>query len=237
MKYILNNLNLDKLGTLTVSARDGLYYVIDGQHRLAALREFLGDGWEDVCIEAWCWHGLTEAQEAKKFLEFNDVLTVDSFAKFKAGVTAKDPIPSDIDRIVMSLGLKVTRNVVPGSIRAVGALTSTYAKFGPQGLAKTLWIIREAFGDRGFESSIIEGVALFWSRYEGRVDPERVIKKLNVTMGGTKGVLNRAGLKREQTGQPVAQCVAAAITDIYNAGLRGTASLGSWWKDGKAVAS
>lgn len=158
-------------------------------------------------------------------------IKVTAYDKFKVGVTAGRPVESDVDRIVRSLGLKVARAQGNGAISAVSALTSVYKKYGPRGLVGTLFVVREAFGDRGFESIIINGLALFRGRYEGRVDEARLVKKLNVTNGGVKGVLNRAAVIREKTGQPMAACVAAAITDIYNAGLRGTASLGSWWKD------
>ena len=228
---IVDALDMERLGTLTVSSRDGFYWLIDGQHRYNALKTFFGEGFEDWEVEAWCYFDLTEDQEAEKFLQHNEVLSVSAFDRFTVGVTAGRAIENDVDRIVRSLGLKVARAQGHGTISAVTALTSVYKKHGPTGLVKTLYVIRESFGDRGFESVVITGLALFRGRYDGRLDEDRLIKKLNVTNGGVKGVLNRASVIRERTGHPVPTCVAAAITDIYNAGLRGTASLGSWWKD------
>lgn len=236
VKKILDNLDMERLGTLTVSSRDGFYWLIDGQHRFNALKEYWGEGFEEWEIEAWCYFDLTEEQEAEKFLQHNEVLTVDAYARFKVGVAAGRPVENDIDRIVRSLDLKVARSQDHGAISAVSALVKTYTRYGPIGLVQTLWTIRESFGDRGFEAVVIDGVGLFRARYEGRIDPDRLVKKLSQTLGGVKGVLNRANLIREKTGQTVPQCVAAAITDIYNAGLRGTASLGSWWKDARAAA-
>lgn len=228
---IVDSLDMERLGTLTVSSRDGFYWLIDGQHRYTALKEFFGEGYEDWEVTAWCYFDLTEEQEAEKFLQHNEVLAVSAYDRFKVGVTAGRPVETDVDRIVRSLGLKVARAQSHGAISAVTALTSAYKKHGPRGLVGTLLVIREAFGDRGFESVIITGLATFRGRYEGRIQEDRLIKKLNGTSGGVKGVLNRAALIREKTGQPIPTCVAAAITDIYNGGLRGTASLGSWWKD------
>lgn len=228
---IVDALDMERLGTLTVSSRDGLYWLIDGQHRYNALKTFFGEGFEDWEVEAWCYFDLTEEQEAEKFLQHNEVLAVSAYDRFTVGVTAGRPVESDVDRIVRSLDLKVARAQSHGSISAVTALTATYKKYGPRGLVGTLYVIREAFGDRGFESAVISGLALFRGRYDGRVDEERLIKKLNATSGGVKGVMNRSVIIRERTGQTVPTCVAAAITDIYNSGLRGGASLGSWWKD------
>jgi hypothetical protein len=232
---IVESLDMDLIGTIEVSHRDGFYWVIDGQHRFNALKEFFGEGFEDWEITAWCYFDKTEEQEAELFLRFNDNLAVDAFAKFKVGVSAGRAAESDVDRIVRSLGLKVARSQDNGAISAVSALMKTYTRYGPAGLVQTLWTIRESFGDRGFESVIIDGVGLFRARYEGRIDADKLVSKLSRTLGGVKGVLNRANLIREKTGQTVPQCVAAAITDIYNSGARGVASLGSWWKDGLAA--
>lgn len=228
---IVDALDMERLGTLTVSERDGFYWLIDGQHRYTALKTFFGEGFEEWEIEAWCYFGLTEDQEAEKFLQHNEVLTVSAYDRFKVGVTAGRAVESDVDRIVRSLGLKVARGAGHGTISAVTALTSVYKKHGPTGLVRCLYVIREAFGDRGFESVIITGLALFQARYDGRLDDEKLIKKLHSAHGGVKGVLNSAALIREKTGQPVPSCVAAAVTDAYNSGSRGLASLGSWWKD------
>jgi hypothetical protein len=232
---IVDSLDMDLIGTIEVSYRDGFYWVIDGQHRFNALKEFFGEGYEEWEITAWCYFDKTEEEEAELFLRFNDSLAVDAFAKFKVGVSAGRAAESDVDRIVRSLGLKVARSQDNGAISAVSSLMKTYNRYGPTGLAQTLWTIRESFGDRGFEAVIIDGIGLFRARYEGRIDADKLVTKLSRTLGGVKGVLNRANLIREKTGQTVPQCVAAAITDIYNAGQRGSASLGSWWKDGKAA--
>lgn len=228
---ILDAIDMERIGTLTVSYRDSFYWLIDGQHRYNALKDYFGEGFEEWEVEAWCYYDLTEEQEAEKFLQHNDVLAVSAFDKFRIGVEAKRPLESDVDRIVRSLGLKVTRGKGHGSVSAVSALLSTYKKYGPRGLVRSLHVIRDAFGDQGFESVIVSGVALFLGRYDGRIDDERLIKKLNATMGGVKGVQNRSVVTRDRTGKTVPECIAAVITEIYNAGLRGTASLGSWWKD------
>ncbi len=229
-RSILNKLDMEDLGTFTVSLRDGFYWVIDGQHRFWALREFFGEGWEDWEIEAWTYTGLTEAQEAEKFLTFNNSLAVDAYSKFKIGVVAEMPVPEDINRIVISLGLKVARQKGHGAIAAVSAITKVYTRSGPGGLARTLSIIRDSFSLTGFEQPIILGVSLFWGRYEGQVEEHEVIKSLSRTPNGYKGILANARLWQERVDQPLDQCVAAAVSDAYSRGRRGK-GLGSWWKD------
>lgn len=233
---ILDSLDMERLGTITVSSRDGFYWLIDGQHRFNALKAYWGDGYEEWEIEAWCYFDLTEEQEAEKFLQHNEVLAVNAYDKFKVGVTAGRPVECDVDRIVRSLGLKVARTQGDGAISAVSALTQVYGKYGAVGLRDVLTTIRDAFGDRAFEAVMITGLAQFRGRYDGRLDPVRLVSKLNHTAGGVKGVLNKAAYIREQVGQPMPTCVAAAINQVYNQGARGLSSLGSWWKDGSIAA-
>jgi len=94
--------DLEQMGAPTVSARGDWYYVIDGQHRVEALKQWLGT-WQDQQIQCWTYEGLTEAQEAEVFLKLNDVLAVPAFAKFKVSVQAGRSGEADVDRIVRAL--------------------------------------------------------------------------------------------------------------------------------------
>lgn len=226
----------DRLGYIVVSERDGSYWIIDGQHRFELAKLHAGDEWADFKLEAQCYFGLSEEQEAAKFLELNDKLAVTAFDKFRIGVVASLPVQSDIDRVVRSLGLKVARERGAGAIGAVTSLEKVYKSTGPGGLAHTLAIVRDAFGGFGFESSIIAGVSAFRSRYEGRISEDEIVRKLSRTPSGFKGLMQRSTLIREATGKHLSDCTAAALTEIYNQGRRGTNSLGSWWRDGQVAA-
>ena len=59
--------DLEQIGAPVVSHRGGWYYLIDGQHRIEALKLWLGS-WEGQQVQCWCYEGLTEAQEAELFL-------------------------------------------------------------------------------------------------------------------------------------------------------------------------
>ncbi len=80
---LIANFDLDVFGHPAVSWRDGVYYIIDGQHRIAALKEWLGKGWEIQKIECRVYQGMSEAEEADMFDRLNDTLIVSSFDKFK----------------------------------------------------------------------------------------------------------------------------------------------------------
>jgi hypothetical protein len=66
--YVEKNFDIDLVGLLTVSHRDGFYWVIDGQHRTHGLiswakREF-GDDWADWTVHVNAHPGLTEQDES-----------------------------------------------------------------------------------------------------------------------------------------------------------------------------
>lgn len=226
---ILANLDLEQIGVLTVNERDGSYYCIDGQHRHVALTLFFADE-PDIKIQCWTYFGLTEDQEAEKFLKLNDTLTVNAFAKFRVGVTAGRAEETDIDRIVRANGSVVSQDSLPGAIGAVGTLRTIYSRMGGPTLGHTIRVIRDAYGDPGFESYVLHGVALVLDRYGAEVDDVALIARLGKASGGVKGLLQRAETYRLQTGNLKTHCVAAAVVDTYNRG-KGGRKLTSWWKD------
>jgi len=225
------NFDLEQFGTPTVNHRDDAFFVIDGQHRIEALKQWFGDGnWEDQQIQCWTYEGLSEQEEAETFLKLNDTLAVKAFAKFRVGVQAGRHDEVDVNRIVLAQGLRVSQDKSDGAISAVGTLMRVYRRSGGPVLGRALRIIRDAYGDAGLEAIVIDGIAMLCQRYNGELDDERLVQRLGSTLGGVNGLLNKAEQLRKQTGNPKAHCVAAAAVEINNAG-RGGKKLPSWWRD------
>ena len=218
--------DLEQLGTPTLNFRDGIWYIIDGQHRIETLKQI---GYGDQQVQCWCYEGLSEKDEADKFRKLNDYLAVSAFSKFKVGVTAGYPTECDIDAIVRSAGLRVAMGSGFGNISAVGTLRRIYERGGAGTLARTLCIVRDAFGDPGLEAIVLDGIGLLTDRYNGELTDERAIKALSSNRGGLKGLLGKAEILRQATHSPKAHCVAAAAVELINAG-RGGKKLPSWWR-------
>jgi uncharacterized protein DUF6551 len=223
---IVANLDLEQVGSPTVNERDGHFYIIDGQHRVEALKQY---GFGDDSIQCWTYVGLDEQEEAEKFLKLNDVLAVNAMSKFRVGVQAGREVETDIDRIVRAQGLRVTTEKTDGAVRAVGTLRRVYDRNGASVLARTLRIIRDAYGTPGFEAPVIDGLGLLCGRYNGQLEDVTAVKQLAGTHGGVNGLLNAAENLRKQTGNPKGHCVAAAAVTIINR-KRGGKKLPSWWK-------
>jgi hypothetical protein len=222
--------DLEQFGAPTVNHRDGHYFVIDGQHRVEALKKWFGDGrWEDQQIQCWTYEEMSEEEEADVFLKLNDTLSVSAFAKFRVGVQAGRLEESDVDRVVRAQGLRVSLDHSDGAIRAVGTLMRLYHRAGPEALGRTLRIVRDSYGDPGLEAAVIDGLGLLCHRFNGELNDEQMVKRLGSTMGGVSALLGKAETLKKKTGNPRAHCVAAAAVEIHNAG-RGGRKLPSWWK-------
>jgi hypothetical protein len=228
---ILAEFELDDLGLPVLAERRGVYYILDGQHRIAAVKAFLGDGWEDQRLECRVYTGLSEAEMADKFDRLNDTLTVNTFDKFRIRVNAGRDIECSIKRIVEHEELRISKNQDPGAVSAVNTLRRIYTRSNEETLAKTLRIVRDSFGDTGMVAAVIDGIGHLCQRYNGALDEKLAIEHLGSTRGGVNGLLNKAVTLHKQTGGSKAHCVAAAAVDIINAGPgKGHKKpLPSWW--------
>ena len=215
----------EKMGAPTDNHRGGWYYLIDGQHRIAALKAWM-PGWEDQQVQCWTYEHLSEAEEAEKFLSLNDILPVRAFSKFKVSVQAGRGEEADMDRIVRALGLRIARG--NGGISAVATLRRVYSRGGPAVLSRALRIIRDAYGDAGLEGPVIDGIGLLCQRYDGDLTEQRAIERLSSAHGGVSGLISRAGQLHQSTGSATAQCVAAAAVEAINRGSGGR-KLPGWW--------
>src|SRR5262245_7247615 len=97
--HLLENFNLADFGMPGVSLRNGHYYIIDGQHRVAAYKAW-SRTWEKEGVMCIVHEGLTESQEADMFLRLNDVLLVGSFDKYHKSLTAKRTVETTVQKIL-----------------------------------------------------------------------------------------------------------------------------------------
>jgi hypothetical protein len=232
---LLANFDPEQMGVPTVNRRDdGTYFVLDGQHRIRAYEDWLGDGnWEDQSIQVQLYEGMTEEEEAETFLKLNDQLQVGAFDKFRIAVTAGRDMEVDIDRIVRLHHLRISRNRDAredvGTIQAVAVLVRIYKRSGPEVLGRTLRIVWGAYGQDGVESIILDGIALLVARHPQIVDDD-MAKKLQNRLGVTP-LLTSAEENKERMRSSKANCVAAAAVDIFNKKTPARKNkLPSWWR-------
>lgn len=221
------NLDLDQIGYLVVSHRNGKHFILDGQHRGEVLKRFFAD---DLATKVQCrvYEDLNEEQEAEIFLKLNDQLHVTALAKFKVGVTAGRPEESDIDRIVRANGAVVAKTG-ENAITCVGTLRSVYRRNGGPALGRSVRLLLAGAGESGLTAHLIDGMGMVVGTYNGALDDHHMVRRLSETRGGVAGVMNGANQTRLSTGHPIAQCVAAQIVEVYNKGKQGRSRLPQWW--------
>ena len=220
-----DDFDLEGMGYPVLNYRDGTWWIVDGQHRVAALRLL---GFVDEVIECECFFNLSEQEEADLFLRRAKNKPIHTGDKFRIGVNAGREDEVAINKIATDLGLKV--GIGSGNnIQATGALGKVYREGGPTVLGRTLVIILEAYGDRAFTATLIGGIGALIRRYGTNVDSGRLITALKKSSGGPEGIDQKANqLKRSMGGSKV-NAAAGALVEAYNK-TRGK-RLPDWWKD------
>lgn len=221
------NFDFEGMGFPVLNHRDGNWYIVDGQHRIAALKMI---GYADQKVQCECFEGLTEAQEADLFLTRDDRRKVDSFERFQIGVTAGRETETDVNRIVKALGLCVSRSEAAGAIGSASTLVRLYERGGPKTLSRALRIIRDGIGEEGFDQFIIGGVGLLCQRYNGQLKDDDAIAKLSSLRKPVSTIYQKAGTLMERTGSSRQHATAAAVVEVLNSG-KGGKKLPSWFKD------
>ena len=107
IKSIRKNWNWLAFGALMVAERDGVFYVVDGQHRLlAAMQE---PGVQQVPCVVYPTHSI--AIEAKSFLEANTSrVAVSAIDKYKAALAAKEHWAINMQLMLEELDIVLVEN-------------------------------------------------------------------------------------------------------------------------------
>lgn len=227
------NMDLDKLGIPIVNLRKGIYWILDGQHRIEALKLFFApaDPGQIVCE---VYEDLTDAEMADIFLGRDDRRPINVFEKFQVACTAGRTREADIRRTIESQGLKISQTKEPGCVGAISSCAKVYDLAGAVVLGQSVRTIRDAFGadPKAFDGQLIQGLGMVFNRFNGRTNERHLTSQLSSFRHGARGVLQLAEGQRERTGKSKAHCVAATVVDIYNRNLgpRDGKRLPSWWK-------
>lgn len=214
-------------GLATLSHRAGVLWIVDGQHRVAALREMGA-----IFIDASVLEGMSQSDEADLFVALQrGTKSLNAWDLFKAETTAGHPEVLDIIRIVHAAGFKIERSTGHGNIQAVGALRRVFSLGGEPLLALTLTTARGCWsGDRKqLDGQVLEGLALFFHSFRGepQYDADRASRVLQTTPAVTflrqaqEIAQNRASVSSS------AANVAEAIRNKYNDRLSRAKQLGA----------
>lgn len=212
---IAENLNLDALGTISVSHRaNGSYHVVDGQHRVQAVRLAGGDDEKVLCR---VFDGLTRSEEAEMFRLLNKPQAADLF---RVRVVEGEATACAIVDIISQSGWLI--GFGRGNyIAAVNALERVYRR-SPEALERAVSTIARAWGHvvPGNDGRLIEGIGLVYARFGAAIEVADLVPRLASFAGGPGALLGRAKGLQEMIGGNQPNAVAEVVVEAYNRGRR-----------------
>lgn len=228
-KTIAASFDPSLLGVLCVSDRggDGLY-VVDGQHRLTALRLA---GWEHKKVACNVYTGLSRSDEARWFVGLNDARKPQALDSFRVRLVGEEPIAVDIADVLSDYGLDVGFANEDGMVAAVTALewvyngtgTSTSGEPHRDALHLTIGILHAAWGKRrnAYDALLIRAVGNIVHRHltAGDFEASVLAEKLGRT-GSPSSLIGQARSYRDLYGGNMTTALTDVLIGVYNKGRR-----------------
>lgn len=171
VKNYAERYNPNIFGVILVSHRNGKYWIVDGQHRVAVAKLL---GIKSVYCQVL--EGLSYEQEAEHFYEINhNKSRLNANHKFHAKVESKDKSALDIVKALNKYGYAYSKEGTDqndNSIRAIGSIQKIYQRHGYDGLCEVLDILRKSWnGDyTSLKAEMIKGINTFIVNYEFNKD-------------------------------------------------------------------
>lgn len=227
-KRIAVNFDPDLFWPIIVSRRADGDYVLDGQHRLHAVRDILN--WRDQNVPCEVYTGLSVEMEAKLFGTQAGATKrhLNAMERLHAAIVQKQPVALGIELTVRRAGLTLARTNAgnaPGTVRAAKALEDIYRGYGPARLLEILTLLRDTFGlaDAVFQIDMLKGLNAFLLRYAeheyyDRAEFVRKLKDIPVSSVIGRGIAIATGLGH--TGGAQGGTVGRAMHIFYNSGKR-----------------
>lgn len=181
VRKIVRAFNPYLVNAVKVSFRDGKYYVFDGQHTIAAIKE--KNRGNDCQVDCKVFYGLTRLDEMNLFIAQNgEASAVQSREKFRALNNNGDPEIRDMVRLCTMAGLiaDFERGQSQNRIIATSTLYKAYKELDSEDFVDMLKIIKEAW-DGSTDSlvgDIIGGMAIFYKTYVGEFKRKTLVDRL-----------------------------------------------------------
>lgn len=220
VKAICKDFDPDALGILTVAPRpNGRYAVIDGQHRLAAIR-IMTPG---ALVRCDVISDLSYQEEAKKFLRFNGTrVTNTATDKFRALLAEGNPAAIAIKSEVEAIGYELPLRPRGQRLRdnEVGCIQALQEAYQSGNLRDILLVTRMAWGSAsaGTHNYIIFGLNILLNKYHEQVNLDRLVAILQHEE--PSALVAKATVRATSEGGHAKSHMARMLRDMYNKGLR-----------------
>ena len=226
---IAEDFDINALGVVTVSHRaDGTIHVVDGQHRVHAVRLAIGD---DAKIQARVFSDLSLDEEARLFRLLNNTSRVGAFDLFRVRVVEGEPDATAINDIIESYGWHLSLAGSAHAFGAVAAMERVYRRH-PAVADLTVETLTRAWGHGPItlDGRLIGGMGSLIVRYRDVLNLEDLSTRLAVYPGGPAKLISTASGWHEQYHWPMPRAVAETMRVAYNKG-RSSRKLPMWGDD------
>ncbi|KKU53484.1 MAG: hypothetical protein UX75_C0037G0010 [Candidatus Moranbacteria bacterium GW2011_GWE2_47_10] len=197
-------------GVITVNKRDGVYYVVDGQHRVAAAQAIPEITHLDCIIN----EDMDMKNEAKTFIAINTGHgSVSSVAKFRASIAGGDEIAAYVDKRLESCKFTVAARGIH-SAPCPKALCAA-AKTNKVAFNLALDIATKLCKHRKLERSIFD--AVFYLTNKSLIDDRMRNRIIDVGFDNINFAIKRSMLQHSTRGGVVC---ARGLIDAINKGLK-----------------
>lgn len=182
------------LDPLIVSFRDGKFFIIDGQHRVQALRKMNGN--RDVMVLCKMFTGMTYSDEAKLCYQLDKAKRRLSLAQSTNALleSGSNEEIADIHRLIHEAGFTwALSKAVEGDHKIVvtRAIITAYQELGAAAFSRMLFLLEACWhGDpNSLNAAMISGMTLFlktygtdftdafFSRRMAAVDPVEIVRR------------------------------------------------------------
>lgn len=206
VKRLIDEWDLSLMDPPVVSFRDGSFNLVEGQHRVIALRRIYGD---NIKVPCKIHYGLTYQQEAELCYKLDQAKKRLSAAQAVNALveSESDPDIMEIQRLVEANGfIWALDKKIPGEyeIIAVRAVINAYKLLGGASFDRMLRLMSAAWHGAPctLKANFISGMALFLKTYETELVDRTAIKRLSpiapeevILRGKTDFSTNRAALR------------------------------------------
>lgn len=195
---------------------DDVFVIIDGQHRIDAVKKALGI---DQLIECEVVRGVSIARAAQLYRGRNAIRLPRPVDLFIAGVKGGVAECVAIEQIVRKAGLRIAGHATGNAVACVSALQHIY-RLDTSGkiLGRALAIGISAWGltAEATQGNFLEGLALMLRRDWDSIDDEALARNLAGTSGGSAGVMGHARTLKAAMGGGIVVNVWRQLVTVYN---------------------
>ena len=187
VKEIADKFEVHRFGEPVVNYRDGNYYLVDGQHRIAVL--IYMNGGEPVDVKCTVFYDMTYQEEASYFAKQDDGhMRQSGYGRIFASREAGDASAIGFITANETLGLKVSdddEHKGPRFINACSTLYKMFNRYGAVTYFRVMKMMLNTWKDDDAQqivSMLIKSVFLFDKKYYKDYDEKTFIRKLENTV-------------------------------------------------------